>query len=302
MQNYKFKVKNIKKMDKELCKFMKVCKDCGELKLMTYFVKCQKGKDGRQNRCKKCHYSKEKNRYIHVCEYCGIKYKNSAKISRFCSNECGGKWRSKNLSGENSPKYKSIKILCDNCGKLYPVQPCGLENSKYHFCCFECRNEWIRNFRNGENSANWKGGKVQIKCDYCGEDFEERPSKIKQSEHHFCCRECGGKWMSENLCGENSPLYGIKKPNMCGENHPNWNPNLTEEERVQRRRMEGYNDFVKEVLKRDNYTCQLTGQIGKNLEVHHLNGYNWCKEGRTDINNAITLCKEIHKLFHKLYG
>ena len=45
MKNYKFKIKSIKTMDKELCKFMKVCKICGELKLMIKFSKDAKLKD-----------------------------------------------------------------------------------------------------------------------------------------------------------------------------------------------------------------------------------------------------------------
>lgn len=88
------------------------------------------------------------------------------------------------------------------------------------------------------------------------------------------------------------------------ENHPNWNPNITQEERENGRYIEGYDDFIKGVYERDNYNCQICGQEGNghNLNAHHLDGYNWYKEGRTDINNGITLCKECHKEFHRLYG
>ena len=55
-------------------------------------------------------------------------------------------------------------------------------------------------------------------------------------------------------------------------------------------------------LKRDNYTCQITGAIDCILEVHHLNGFDNYKEERLDINNAVTLSKTIHSLFHKIYG
>lgn len=89
-----------------------------------------------------------------------------------------------------------------------------------------------------------------------------------------------------------------------GENNPMWNPNITEEERENGRFIKGYNDFIKDVYKRDNYTCQCCGAIGtgRNLNAHHLDGYNWCKDKRTDVNNGITLCEDCHKDFHRMYG
>ena len=88
-----------------------------------------------------------------------------------------------------------------------------------------------------------------------------------------------------------------------GEDSPRWNPNLTQEERELSRHIEGYNEWRKQVYERDNYTCQCCKNKQKNnLNAHHLNGYNWDKEHRLDIGNGITLCKECHREFHKLYG
>ena len=64
----------------------------------------------------------------------------------------------------------------------------------------------------------------------------------------------------------------------------------------------GFENTKAMVLNRDNYTCQISGQIGGELRCHHLNGYNWDTEHRLDINNGITLSKEIHDLFHSIYG
>ena len=87
-----------------------------------------------------------------------------------------------------------------------------------------------------------------------------------------------------------------------GENHPNWNKDISQEEREKGRLIQGYSDFINNVYERDNYTCQVCSKHGGDLQVHHLNGYNWCKEGRTDTNNGVTLCKKCHKEFHDLYG
>lgn len=87
-----------------------------------------------------------------------------------------------------------------------------------------------------------------------------------------------------------------------GENNPSWNKNLTKEDREIKRHFKGYKDFTRIVLLRDNYICKCCNKHGGKLEVHHLNGYNWCVEGRTDIKNCITLCENCHSSFHAIYG
>ena len=88
---------------------------------------------------------------------------------------------------------------------------------------------------------------------------------------------------------------------LSGANAKLYNPNISDEERNDKRSSNEYRNFIILVYERDDYTCQITGKKGGKLVVHHLNGYNWDKEQRTDINNAITLSEDIHKLFHKLY-
>ena len=96
--------------------------------------------------------------------------------------------------------------------------------------------------------------------------------------------------------GENNGMYGV-----VGEKNPLWNPNKTRLQRQKDRKLHENTEWRTKVFKRDNYTCKLTGEKGK-LVAHHLDGYDWCIEKRFDISNGITLCEEIHKLFHKLYG
>ena len=91
----------------------------------------------------------------------------------------------------------------------------------------------------------------------------------------------------------------------CGENNPRYNSNLTDKERELKRSIWGENLSIwrNEVYKKDNYTCQCCGDNkGHNLNAHHLDGWDWCKEKRIDINNGITLCESCHTKFHKQYG
>ena len=91
--------------------------------------------------------------------------------------------------------------------------------------------------------------------------------------------------------------------NKIGEGNPNYNPNKTEEERETKRDYTEYYYWRQKVYERDNYTCICCGyNKGKKLNAHHLNGYNWDKEHRTDVNNGVTLCKDCHDFFHNIYG
>jgi len=87
-----------------------------------------------------------------------------------------------------------------------------------------------------------------------------------------------------------------------GENHPNYNADITIQERQEKRKYFEYEKWRKNVFKRDSYTCQCcSDKKGGNLVAHHLDGYDWCKEKRTDVNNGITLCEKCHIGFHKIY-
>ena len=129
--------------------------------------------------------------------------------------------------------------------------------------------------------------KVKIECDNChsiiNQPFESY-NKYKKENGLYYCGTCSRK------------LFNSK------ENHPRWNSNKTNEERALRRNYFEYENFRMQVLKRDNYTCQCCNHQSTNLEVHHLDGYDWCKEKRTIVTNGITLCKNCHDNFHLMYG
>ena len=62
-----------------------------------------------------------------------------------------------------------------------------------------------------------------------------------------------------------------------------------------------YNEAMDQAMKRDNYTCQITGKKG-NVVVHHLNSYNTHKELACDLDNLISLYVDFHKLYHDTCG
>lgn len=124
---------------------------------------------------------------------------------------------------------------------------------------------------------------VTVSCDLCGKIYElkykDYVKSLKNGKKY--CHSCTLKLFNS------------------GENAPNYNPNLTDKEREIGRNYPEYTEFVKKVLARDNHICQCCGkQVNHDAEVHHLDGYNWCIEKRTDDTNGITLCSMCHKAFH----
>jgi len=85
------------------------------------------------------------------------------------------------------------------------------------------------------------------------------------------------------------------------ENHWNWNPNLTDEDRLERRSHE-IKVWRKKVYQRDNYTCKKCNKRAGVLNAHHICNFADYKDLRIDVSNGITFCKDCHKNFHKKYG
>lgn len=214
-----------------------------------------------------------------------------------------------------------VTVQCSYCKKELSVQPNRVKRSKNIFCNVECKGNYMKEHSKKENNSNYKA--VTVKCDCCGKDITKPPSLVK--EHNFCNRECMANYMKTGktvkcyICGKD--FYKIKsqaersEKHFCSENckheyqkglvgelNPQYNPNLTDEERIVNRDYLEYTNWRDEVYKRDDYTCQKCGQRKGDINAHHLDGYHWDKEHRTDINNGVTLCVSCHKSFHKTYG
>lgn len=129
-----------------------------------------------------------------------------------------------------------------------------------------------------------KGSNYHVKtyCDNCGRVKSMRYCIYNQNVHEdgrIYCQQCYAKLFNS------------------GSKNCNYNPNKSDEERRVGRDYSEYTEFVKIVLKRDNYVCQCCGSKN-NLQVHHLYGYAGFPEYRIDQSQAITLCDNCHISFH----
>lgn len=138
----------------------------------------------------------------------------------------------------------------------------------------------ITEFKKGQlgcNSGHWKGGNTKILriCKQCKDEFRAWNSEIKRGRAKFCSRKCWEDW---NRLSNNS----------------SWRGGITPINITIRMSLE-YKNWRKQVFERDNYTCQLCGKMGGNLNADHIKPFSLFIELRFDMNNGRTLCVPCHK-------
>ena len=104
------------------------------------------------------------------------------------------------------------------------------------------------------------------------------------------------KWVNHN---RRCPTCAIERNS--GTNHYNYNPDLSDEERLNGRNTKENDQWRKAIYKRDGNVCRACG-MRRMLHAHHL--FNWSEypQFRYRLYNGITLCENCHEDFHKLYG
>ena len=130
---------------------------------------------------------------------------------------------------------------------------------------------------------------------------------VNNKHRYICLCDCGKQTevIVSHLKNGTTKSCGCIHRSLVGKNHPNYKSKLTDEERLKNRyELHGKNvrKWSKQVMERDNYTCQICNQHGGNLNAHHLNGWNAFPEQRFDLDNGVTLCTDCHKEFHSQYG
>ncbi len=143
--------------------------------------------------------------------------------------------------------------------------------------------------------------KVYYKCDKCEKIIKTSflSYKRKNFSKGDCCNKCSKKVYNS---GKDNPLYGVRLEQNCGENNINWNPNLTNDDRLIQRKTQENITWRNLVFNRDNYNCTICKTRESGIQAHHLNGYTNFPEERFDINNGVTLCKGCHRSYHKAFG
>jgi len=222
------------------------------------------------------------------CEICGDEIettRHKADSKRFCSNECKYENHSKEFTGENHPNYSGKKVNCGYCGEELIRIKSRREECENQFCDNECYSNYISESGVYEGENNPVYNSVTLECEYCGTEFDV-PQSIADADRRFCDIDCKSSWISDELSGENHPLYEGYSEKTYGSN---WR-------------------FIRDdVRERDDYRCQGCGKpesnMSRELDVHHimpLKRFDTPKEAN-QMNNLVALCPECHHKYEGLH-
>ena len=197
------------------------------------------------------------------------------------------------------PRKSSTKVLCacDNC-KVEKWIPFHVIDSNGNHLCKKCNYLLVLKYKILKSITGKPRSKETKK-----KISQSNTGKIRTEEtrRKISLMNLGRKHSEETKRKISQNNWIAKHP---GKLHPNYNPNLTEEERKIHHYVSGIGLWRKKVLKRDNYTCQCCGSKEK-LKTHHINNFSQFKEQRTNVDNGITLCFECHGSkngIHSLFG
>lgn len=209
--------------------------------------------------------------------YTGMKYYHYTILSR--DDKSGG-----------NGKHFRWNLLCD-CGNIINVSSHTIQQKNKPRCI--C-------FRNIKDLTGTIFGNIMI-TGFAGYDLRYNRKRLKW---FYQCLKCSiiKSEVADVINRGDITSCGTKGCRLSGPDSPKYKPDSIHRQtrRDGKRKIWSY-----EVFQRDNFKCVCCGN-NKNIEAHHLNGWNWCEAGRFDINNGVTLCKNklsgCHYFFHKKYG
>lgn len=187
-------------------------------------------------------------------------------------------------------KYPVKEYTCPVCGKEFKKRV--TKDSQAVYCSQECAYKGRSlgyTERNVEDGYDTSPTKLELTCQFCGEDFTVDKN---EKDRKYCSREC---FLREH------------KKQMQGENNPAWNGGSSYEKRSYRG--DNWNEQKNKCYERDDYKCQICGDkcIGRRdikdgegeglIQCHHIKEYE--SQDDNDLDNLVTLCASCHTKLHE---
>ncbi len=312
-------------------KFKYICPYCGniaEMGLNNFIKKC---------RCSFCRKNRKytfkevkkifENKGCKILQDFYVGYKEKTKFRCICKNEStialnsllrGGfcnKCRFERMAEKQRHLYKDVKKVFEDAGCILKSKTYINSHSKLDYICV-CETPHsisFDSFSRGHRCPECRATKVKNKLKLSYKDvkqyFEDHDCILVSKEYinsgtlldYICVCKNPAKISFSHFKG-GCRCKVCKIINSTGENNPCWNPNLTDEDREDRRLNPENIKWRKKIYKKYDFTCQIRHKRGGDLVAHHLESYDVNVELRFVVSNGICMGKEYHILFHKIYG
>lgn len=135
-------------------------------------------------------------------------------------------------------------------------------------------------------------------CENCNKVFDMRqPDGSLNQKLRFCSRSCATK---KAALTRKIPVRTAEWKRKIGEAQKgfmgnNWKGGKWSSQTQSERKSAKYRNLRREILERDNYTCQICNLRGGDLNVDHIKPYSKFPELRFSEENLRTLCVPCHK-------
>jgi len=210
----------------------------------------------------------------------------------------------------------TVVLLESMVGKTYSnLKVTGISGDLRLVCACACGNEVLRARSALMRKADaWQGCKACRAAIITGNNVRNRKCDVgsRYGMLTVVSRDLSGRVVCLCDCGASSTVHvgnlssGDTRSCGCmmfrkGPEHPNWDPELSDEDR-ERNRVRAWKGVRSRVYSRDDYTCQACGERAGTLNAHHIRSWKLHPADRFRMWNAITLCSCCHKEFHAAHG
>ena len=228
------------------------------------------------------------------CVKCNKEYfvkPSKAATSLYCSQQCKGR-------GRYIQKVKTT-VICQNCNNEYTVEKYLVGVSKYCSKSCHAKGSICKAVRTDE----WKASiKLAITGKKRSENTIEKISKarsgVSQSKEQVELRASknrGKKRTEEQRKRMSKSALSVDLSKRArGEKIWNWKGGITPINQTIRK-SSAYANWRRKVYERDDYTCQVCGNRGGELNADHIKSFANNPELRFELSNGRTLCKPCHQ-------
>lgn len=209
------------------------------------------------------------------------------------------------INAQPDTKKKSDLKVVDNCPGCNIERIIQYRQSKKNKMCYQCLHNQAHVLEAKQNQKKDISEKTKQKMrdNHWSKTGNYSPegrtlSKEARDNVSLAITEWNKKYRKE--VGEKE--YSIRRSCSARRISRNEFDGFTSDKSAQIRASDEYKEWERQVKLKFNNRCVLTGEYTNSMSVHHLNSFALFPDKRFDVNNGVLIHRELHHMFHNLYG